>query len=146
MTAKQKRFVAEYLKDGNGAGAAVRAGYSDNGAHVAASRMLSNVNIRTAVVAGQREAHTEAIATRTEALEILTEITRTSKTESTRIKAMETLARLEGWDAPRRIEADVRTEPKRDLSRLTVEELRIMADLEDKITGDAPQEAAACGE
>jgi phage terminase small subunit len=32
LTAKQARFVAEYLVDGNGAGAAVRAGYGAGGA------------------------------------------------------------------------------------------------------------------
>ena len=42
LTAKQARFVEEYLVDGNGAGAAVRAGYSASGAHVTASRMLRN--------------------------------------------------------------------------------------------------------
>ena len=54
LTAKQTRFVAEFGLDGNGAAAAVRAGYSPNGAKVTASRMLTNANpVRRAVEARQ---------------------------------------------------------------------------------------------
>jgi phage terminase small subunit len=39
---KQKRFVQEYLRDFNGAQAAIRAGYRGRNARIAASQMLSN--------------------------------------------------------------------------------------------------------
>jgi phage terminase small subunit len=42
LTAKQERFVLEYLVDFNGAQAAIRAGYSQKGARQAAYRLLSN--------------------------------------------------------------------------------------------------------
>lgn len=60
LTAKQAKFVTEYLVDGNGAGAAVRAGYSASGAHVTASRMLRNAT----PVARAIEARQAADATR----------------------------------------------------------------------------------
>ena len=40
LTEKQKRFCHEYLKDLNGTHAAIRAGYSKNGAEVQASKLL----------------------------------------------------------------------------------------------------------
>jgi phage terminase small subunit len=46
LTYKQRRFCAEYLRDQNGCAAAIRAGYSVKGACVAATRLLSNDNIR----------------------------------------------------------------------------------------------------
>lgn len=45
LTAKQARFIDEYLVDGNGTAAAVRAGYGRAGARVAAHRALRNDNV-----------------------------------------------------------------------------------------------------
>lgn len=45
LNERQKRFVDEYLIDLNATQAAIRAGYSENGAAVHASRMLINPNI-----------------------------------------------------------------------------------------------------
>lgn len=46
LTAKQQRFVDEYLKDLNATQAAIRAGYSKKTADQQASRLLTNVKIR----------------------------------------------------------------------------------------------------
>ena len=54
MTAKQARFVDEYLVDANGTQAAIRAGYGAAGARVAAHRLLTNVAISRAIEARQR--------------------------------------------------------------------------------------------
>jgi hypothetical protein len=53
LTAKQARFLHEYLVDGNGAGAAVRAGYGVAGAKVTACRMLTRPNVQKALQARQ---------------------------------------------------------------------------------------------
>jgi len=55
MNQKQKRFVAEYIKDVNGTQAAIRAGYSKKTANEQASRLLAKANIRAAVEAGQKK-------------------------------------------------------------------------------------------
>lgn len=52
LTTRERRFVCEYLIDGNGARAARVAGYSPRTARVIASQNLSKLNIRTAVEAG----------------------------------------------------------------------------------------------
>ena len=54
LTPKQQRFVAEYLIDLNGTQAAIRAGYSPNGADVAASRLLGDVRVSGAVQEAQK--------------------------------------------------------------------------------------------
>lgn len=46
LTAKQQRFVDEYLIDLNATQAAIRAGYSANTAEQQASRLLTNVKVR----------------------------------------------------------------------------------------------------
>lgn len=45
LTFKQEKFCEEYMKDGNGTRAAIRAGYSPNGASVTGSDLLANPNI-----------------------------------------------------------------------------------------------------
>jgi len=49
LTRRAQLFVSEYLKDLNGAQAAIRAGYSPATARVTASKLLANVSISTAV-------------------------------------------------------------------------------------------------
>lgn len=51
LTAKQQRFVEEYMLDLNGAQAAIRAGYSPRTAQEQSSRLLSNVKVAAAVAA-----------------------------------------------------------------------------------------------
>ena len=49
LSAKQRRFIEEYLVDMNGTQAAIRAGYSPRSARVAASRLLMKDNIANAL-------------------------------------------------------------------------------------------------
>jgi phage terminase small subunit len=55
LTAKQRRFVEEYLIDLNGAQAAIRAGYSAKTARQQASENLSKPDIAEAIAAAQQE-------------------------------------------------------------------------------------------
>lgn len=49
LTAKQQRFIEEYMIDLNATQAAIRAGYSPNGASVTATDLLANTKIRDEV-------------------------------------------------------------------------------------------------
>ena len=53
LTARQSRFVDEYMKDLNATAAAKRAGYSSKTAKQQAWRLLTNVDFRAAVEAAQ---------------------------------------------------------------------------------------------
>lgn len=49
LTSKQRRFLAEYLRDFNATQAAIRAGYSADTARQQGSRLLTNVNISAVI-------------------------------------------------------------------------------------------------
>ena len=49
LTAKQERFVSEYLIDLNATRAAIRAGYAKSGASVEGTRLLANAKVAAAV-------------------------------------------------------------------------------------------------
>ncbi|WP_110708514.1 terminase small subunit [Salinicola sp. CR57] len=49
LTARQSRFVEEYLIDLNAKQAAIRAGYAERSAEVTASRLLSNAKVAAAI-------------------------------------------------------------------------------------------------
>lgn len=53
LTARRQRFVDEYLKDLNATQAAIRAGYSENGAKQTAARLLTFVDVAAAIKAEQ---------------------------------------------------------------------------------------------
>lgn len=55
LTAKQERFVAEYLKDGNATRAAKAAGYSQRTAHVTGHENLSKPEIAAKIAAAQAD-------------------------------------------------------------------------------------------
>ncbi|HCZ8093187.1 TPA: terminase small subunit, partial [Staphylococcus aureus] len=46
LTAKQARFVNEYIRTLNVTQSAVKAGYSSNSAHVTGSRLLRNEKVK----------------------------------------------------------------------------------------------------
>jgi phage terminase small subunit len=54
LTPQQERFVAEYLIDLNATQAAIRAGYSAGTARQQASRLLSKVNVQSAIAEGKK--------------------------------------------------------------------------------------------
>lgn len=80
LNVRQRKFIAEYLKDGNGTQAAIRSGYALAGAHVAAQRLLKNAAVSAALARYSEKANESAELT---AAKVLADI------EHTRIKALE---------------------------------------------------------
>lgn len=74
LTARQKRFVAEYLVDLNATQAAIRAGYSAKTAEQQASRLLRNVQVRAAVEQGQQKTAAKLEVTKERIVEELAKI------------------------------------------------------------------------
>lgn len=66
LTAQQEQFCREYLIDLNGAQAAIRAGYSPNGANGTGSRLLAipSIGARVAELMREREERTDITADR----------------------------------------------------------------------------------
>ena len=55
LTARQQRFVDEYLVDLNATQAAIRAGYSKKTANPAGNRLLAHVSVKAAIAKGREE-------------------------------------------------------------------------------------------
>lgn len=128
LTTKQARFVDEYLVDGNGAGAAVRAGYGVAGSRVTACRTLANPNVRQAIDAGRR-AYSEKLAiTRADIVVNLLEAFELAKAQCqpmAMVRASAELARLLGLMVPAPIKVTVAaaSQAENRLSRMTDSEL-----------------------
>ena len=76
LTAKQQRFVEEYLIDLNATQAAIRAGYSKNTAKQIGQRLLTNVDLKNYIQERMAEKEKELIADSDEVLRYLTSVLR----------------------------------------------------------------------
>lgn len=95
LTAKQARFVQEYLIDLNGKQAAIRAGYSVRRAEVTASELLADRKVSEAVAAGQKAREVRTHITQDRVLQELSRLAffdiRTLYREDGSLKAMSEL-------------------------------------------------------
>lgn len=71
LNARQRRFVAEYLKDRNATQAAIRAGYKAANADVVGPRLLGHVGIASAIDAGETRLLAKAELTAASTLEAI---------------------------------------------------------------------------
>lgn len=74
LTARQQKFVNEYLVSGNATKAAVAAGYSQKTAYSAGGRLLKNVEVSTVIAARQQKASEKANLTLEAHLERLNDL------------------------------------------------------------------------
>ena len=81
QAARQARFVVEYCVDKNGTQAAIRAGYSPNGAEVTASRLLSRANVAAEIA---RELEQQGKVIRVDAARVLLEYARLAFADTTK--------------------------------------------------------------
>ena len=116
LTQRQEKFVAEYAISGNAADAARRAGYSVNGAKVAGSRLLTFVNLQTAIAAAkQREAaklelrKQDVIASMLDAYSMAREQTN----PAVMVRSAAELGRLCGFYAPEVVKVPISEEGER---------------------------------
>ena len=111
LTAKQQRFVAEYLVDGNATQAAVRAGYGVAGARIAGYRALKNVAISRAIAGRQRADATRLSITRERALAGLLEavaVAREEREPAAMIAGWKMIASMLGLMAPARVQVEAK--------------------------------------
>lgn len=81
LTAKQKRFVDEYLIDLNATQAAIRAGYSQKTAREIGCQNLTKLNVKIAIEERLKAIESAKIADAKEVLEHLTAVLRNQLTE-----------------------------------------------------------------
>lgn len=106
LTARQARFVEEFLEIGNGTQAAIRAGYEASSAHVTASRQLRNAKVCEAIAA-RRIALSQVFEIRREDVlaGFLVAIQRASDQDNpaAMISGWREVAKLLGFNEPERI-------------------------------------------
>jgi len=95
LTEKQRRFVEEYMTDGNATQAAIRAGYAESGARQEGHRLLTNADVRQAI--RRRIAQDGRIATREERQLFFTQTMHDPDVDrSARLRAAELLGKTQG--------------------------------------------------
>lgn len=89
LSLKQQRFAEEYLLDGNGTQAALRAGYAQSGAGVQAERLLKNANVLEVIKAGQQKRAKKRGISASWVLKRLIHESKTAEKDAARVKALE---------------------------------------------------------
>lgn len=129
LTAKQSRFIDEYMVDLNGAAAAVRSGYSAKTSRAIAAENLTKPDIqaelqrRGAALARELEITREGVVNN---LMAVFELARELKNPEAMISAMSTVAKILGYYSPavRRVELNVEGQNRLNhLERLSDAEL-----------------------
>ena len=103
LTAKQSRFVQEYLVDGNGTRAAIAAGYGRAGARVAACRLLTKASVQKALQARQSADATRLSTQREDVIQGLLEAVDSARAKQepmALIRAWAEIGRMMGFYAP----------------------------------------------
>ena len=108
LTAKQARFVQEYLVDVNATQAAIRVGYSKKTAQEQSSRLLSNVMVSKAIAKGK-----QALA---------------EKTGVTAEKVIAEMARIGFANMQDYLDLSDPENPAIDLSKITPEQASVIAE------------------
>jgi phage terminase small subunit len=106
LTSREKRFAAEYIKDHNGTKAAIRAGYSKNGAGQTAHKLLKKTEIQKLIAEHDAEAVERAVITKAWVLQELQKNIIMARNEgqlSAANKALELLGKEKGMFVDRRL-------------------------------------------
>ena len=111
LSSRHAKFVDEYLIDGNGTQAAIRAGYGAAGARVAAHRLLTNVAISSLIETRRQADAAQLSIDRENVLQGLLEavdMARADRNPAGLIAAWREIAKLQGYYAPlvARVEVD----------------------------------------
>ena len=129
LTSRQARFVDEFLLDGVGTQAAIRAGFSEKGASVAGTRMLRNARVQAALAEHQAADAARLHIKRENVVAALLEAVETAREQkdpSTMVRALAEIGKLMGFYSPRQIEVmpvDMEQATMKRMSKMTDAEL-----------------------
>lgn len=121
LTAKQAKWVTEYLACGNATASSVRAGFSANGASVAGNRMLRNASVQKALQARQTADATRLSIQREDVLNGLMEAVDQGRDQSNpmaMIRGWSEIAKMLGFYAPEVKKVDLNVAGSLDMEKL----------------------------
>ena len=110
LTAKQERFIQEYLISLNATDAAIKAGYSEKTAYAIGNENLSKPIIKAAIALSQAKTEETLLITKESLIEDLIaikELNRFSeRTSHVAIKAIEVINKMQGYNAVEKKEVE----------------------------------------
>lgn len=121
LTTRQARFVQEYMVDGCGAQAAIRAGIAPTGAHVWASRTLRIAKVSEVLQARQSADATRLSIKREDLVAGLLEAVNQARVQSNpmaMVAGLRELGKMMGFYAPEVKKVDLNVKGKVDMDRL----------------------------
>ena len=132
LTAKQARFVQEYLVDGNGTAAAIRAGYSPHSARELGSETLQKPAVSAALRKRQAEISAGLEITRVGVIQGFLdafEMAKTDRNPAVMVSAASSIAKLLGFYAVETKRIEVSPEGQGTIRRLDAMTDAELADL-----------------
>ena len=126
LSARQQRFVDEYVQDFNGAQAAIRAGYSQKAAKEVAYRLLTYTHVTQAVEQQVQEAARKLEISRETVLQGLLEAAAMAKEEGSTlalVSAWREVAKLMGFYPSSRVQIERKVSLDAGLSARQLEQL-----------------------
>lgn len=131
LSAKQAKWVQEYLVCGNASASAVKAGYSANGASVAGNRMLRNARVLEALQARQSADATRLSIQREDVLQGLLEAVNQAREQRNpmgMIVGLRELGKMLGFYAPEVKKVDLNVVGKTEMGRMnTLSDQQLLA-------------------
>jgi len=129
LTPKQTRFAEEYLLDMNATQAAIRAGYSVNGADVTASRLLGKASVREVIEAGKARTVATVRVTVEDIVRVAWEIAMDSDAKhSARVSALALLAkRHPEFSEKHEVHAEIDARIVQGIAQLSTDDLKRLA-------------------
>ncbi len=123
LTAKQSKWVLEYLACGNATASSIKSGFSTKGASVAGNRMLRNVSVQAALQARQTVDAARLSIRREAVLNGLVEAAAMAKLQcdpAGMVAAWKQVGHLMGYYSPERIKVDVNVARSLEMERLNM--------------------------
>lgn len=131
LSPKQEKFIKEYIKTGNATQSYIKAGYSEKGADVSASRLLGNASVKKRLEELQNASTKKFIIDKEFLTEKYLEIHNLALEGNINVSkgALDSLARMYGVNEPEKL--DVTTQGDKinqiDMTQLSEETLKDLA-------------------
>ena len=108
LSPKQEKFVQEYIKSGNATQSYIKAGYSENGADVSASRLLGNASVQKRLEELQNASTNKFIIDKEFLTEKYLEIHNLALEGNINVSkgALDSLARMYGCNEPEKLDVN----------------------------------------
>lgn len=104
LNQRQQTFVEGILRGMPQRDAYAAAGYKSRDPDRDASALMKNPQVSAFIESRRKESRSETTLNRAEAMSVLAQVARTGDSSSARVRAVEAACKLEGWNAPEKVD------------------------------------------